>query len=614
MSNSLRRLLPQFEKLEAREVLTPYMAVSLVATDLSGNQITTVAAGQAFNLQVWVQDLRHIALPPDNYVDPVEGGPTGPYYANPYGVSVAYVDLLYEGSAFDFDALSGPKAGTGSPALSAPRYDAQKTTDGIIEELGTNKASTASGSDAPRVWITVPMVAEDSLGQFEFKVQHPWLNEIFPDTDEGNLASLAFIKSKPSTLYLTGPTPLNPDEIDYSNATITLNVIEPGDPVDIDLRIVKTRTAVNGSGEVGMLPENAAWLDEWDQFYVEIYATAPEGASLRSVTVTIDFTDEFHNVSQIIDANADSTLKFIASQVSYTSTSNSVSAKFSTALNNIGDNNTPALLGRIYFGPDINPGRGVEYDASGDYAEAETTGFVVTGGEASVQYSGSAEPTGVTSGSSAATDIWAVPYDMDDDGAISLIDLTQIIRKIGSPVTPSNNLYGMDFNRNGFVDLVDMSLLIRNIGISKTILSSRIYYSGFPFDDDSAMAMIEGESVNASSPIILEGESVSSEESAISPEVTAKVSDPVSTPTYYPLLLTAPTTNSTSQSQPTSADDELPPEESMTTNVPTTGGDLQTMLILAAAENLASEDSSTDSEVVDEVFADLEIDELHLTM
>ncbi|EAQ77365.1 dockerin type I domain-containing protein [Blastopirellula marina] len=622
MSNSLRQLRPRFETLEAREVLTQFMAVSLVATDLTGSEITSVAVGQAFNLQIWVEDLRDMVDPsitPERYAgdpDPMDLDQSGLYQPDPNGVAIAYVDLLFDGSAFDFNAALGPQTGPGSPAIvfSQFSYNADKSTDGVIEELGAFIAGNKAGNGDPRLWLTVPMVAEDTSGPYEFKVQHPVLNEDFPNTPEGIKAALAFSGTNSSTLYRTGATPLNPEEINYSGATITLNVIEPSDSVEIDLRIVKTATAVNGSGEVGMLPENVAWLDEWDQFYVEIYATAPEGASLQSVSVTIDFTDAFHNVREIIDASDDANIKFVASQVSYASTSNSVSATFNTALNNIGDNNTPALLGRIYFGPDINPGGGVDIDASGDYAEAETTGFVVTGGDANVRYSGSAEPAAVTSGSSAATDIWAVPYDLDDDGSISLIDLTQVIRKIGSPVTTVNNLYDMDFNRNGSVDLVDISLLIRNIGISKTTLSPRLYYSGFPFEDDSAMAMIEGESVGASSAVLLEGESVASESPTLSFEESSKVSDPVATPTSYPLLLSSPTTNSTSQSESAPAGGASSPKESVATNAPTTGGDVQTMLILDAAENMASEDLATDSEAVDEVFADLEIEDLHLTM
>ncbi|PQO44701.1 dockerin type I domain-containing protein [Blastopirellula marina] len=608
MANQLRRLFPRFETLEAREVLTAYMGVELRATDLAGNVITSVAAGQAFNLQVLVDDMRPITDPPANDVE----GDGDEYYSGAYGVFSAFVDVLYEGSAFDYDSVTGVRSGSGSPSLASASYDAASSSDGDLERVGTFQTATALGNGNQRLWVTIPMIAESQLGEFTISAQHPVTNETFPNTPEGNTARRQFINQNASAL-LYGGAALNPDEVDYSKATITLNIIEPGDPVELDLRIVKTPTAVNGSGEVSMLPDNVQWLDEWDNFYVEIYAQAPEGATLTSVTVTIAFTNSFHNAVTFYDVTNDSSLKFTASNKVYNNNTNYVTVTYSTPFTGLGDNGASALLGRIYFGPDLKAGSGVANDATGDYPDPVDSTFTVSSGGATVQYSSSSEPTGVTIGSSATTDLWAVPYDLDDDGAITLLDLTNVIRKIGSTVTPSNDLYRLDFTQDGTVDLIDMTMLIKNIGISASnaSVSPRRYYSGFPFYPVGSMNLMEGESVDfSSSSFVLEGESITVEDSMVSSSATT----PAPATTYFPMAVVSPTTSSTSESKSSTTEQDASGDETPITDFAASGDDAESMMIADAAASSLANDSTADSDAVDEVFADLESDDLHLTM
>lgn len=607
MANLLRRPLSRFETLEAREVLTAYLGVELRATDLAGNQITAVAAGQAFNLQVYVDDLRPITEPPMNDIE----GDKDVYYSNAYGVFSAFVDVLYNANAFDFDSLLGVSSGGGAPALASATYDAGSSSDGDLERVGTFQSVAATGSGAQRLWVTIPMIAENQLGQFTISAQHPVTNESFPNTPEGNTARRKFINDNASAL-LYGGAALNPEEVDYTNATITLNVIEPGDPVDVDLRIVKTPTAVS-AGEVSMLPDNVQWLDEWDNFYVEVYAKAPDGASLTSVTVTIAFTNSYHNAITFFDNANDSSIKFSATNKTFNNNTNFVTVTYSTAFTGLGDNGSSALLGRIYFGPDQKAGSGVPNNATGGYAEPVESAFTVSSGGATVKYSQTTEPTGVTIGSSAATDLWAVPYDLDDDGAVTLVDLTNVIRKIGTTVTPANDLYRLDFTHDGSVDLIDMTMLIKNIGISASnaAVSPRRYYSGFPFYPASTMSLMEGESFDTSSSFTLEGESIVVEDTMVSGSTT---SDPAPASTYFPMAIIEPTSSGASGETKSTSSDAASSDEQPVTSVVPSGDDTQTMLIVVAAESSLAEDSTADSDSVDEAFADFDSDDLHLTM
>lgn len=596
------------------------MGVTLQAKDLAGNTITSVAAGQSFNLQVWVDDYRYIAEASANYVTDPDGDQYNP---NPLGISSAFVDILYNAGAFDFDSVTGLKSGSGSPGLGAASYNAVTSSDGKLERVGTIQTSLAYGNGLARLWVTVPMIAESTLGQFTISAQHPVTNETFPNTTEGNQQRRAFIDNNPSVLLAGGSVALNPNEVDYSGATLTLEIVEPGAPVDIELRIVKTPTAVDSNGEINsnMLPNDAEWLDEWDNFYVEVYATAPDSYYLKTVTLTLNFTNSYHNVLSFSDASNDSSLKFTTSGKSYNNGTSNVTVTFSTALNGLGDNGKSALLGRIYFGPDTGTGAGVANAATTDYPAPVDTKFTLTSGAAGVQLNSSApvEPAILSIGSSTNADLFAVPYDLDDDKAISLVDLTYIVRNIGTPVTTSNKLYRMDYTHDGYIDLVDLAMMIRNIGTSTTNAKSspRIYYSGFPYFG-SAMGLMEGESITLSgnAGFVLEGESIVQESTPIENTTSTTASIPSSTTssTYVPLFIAEPTTSVTieSESDP-EVDSALVGQETIGSAL-TTDGDAQTLLIIDAAEQSLKEESTSDSDAVDEVFADLAVEDPHLTM
>ncbi|TWT31431.1 dockerin type I domain-containing protein [Blastopirellula retiformator] len=601
MSNCLRRYRPSFETLEAREVLTNYVGVELRATDLAGNQITAITEGQAFNLQIYVDDLRYIADPPSNYIDEEET----PFKSIPLGVASAVFDIEYDGEAFDFTGPSGLLQGPGSPTLETPTYNAQKSVDGYLEEIGTFQISTADGSGVPRLWLTIPMVAENTLGEFTISAMHPLSNEFFPDTKQGGIDEYKFNSLNP-TANLEGGGFLDPDEIDYTEATITLEVVEAGLPVDVEMRIVKQPTTVDSNGEVVTLPDNAEWIDEWDSFYVEIYARAPETGSVKSVSVVIDYTNEYHNASSF---TSNSDLKFTPSNTVYASYADRVSATFSTPLSGLGNDGKSVLVGRILFGPDQSLGNGVANTPASDYADPVVTDFTLVGGGATVQYGGGYETTGVSGVNVPSTELFAVPYDLDDDRTISIVDLTYIIRNIGKAATPANQLYRMDFTHDGYVDLVDLALMVRNIGT--TVFNARdrarSYFDGFPYFDSGA-SLMEGESVGVSG-FVLEGESVDVEDEMLA-------DSPISTPapTYMPLFVPGPTASTATTSQPTPEEESATTDSEIASSVTVSEGNLETMLIVAAAEEALSEESPESSEKIDEAFAEFSVDDPHLTM
>lgn len=64
--------------------------------------------------------------------------------------------------------------------------------------------------------------------------------------------------------------------------------------------------------------------------------------------------------------------------------------------------------------------------------------------------------------------LWAVPYDTNDDGRISLADFAQFISNYSRvPSASSPEAYRYDFNRDGKVGIADFALFIQHYGIKK---------------------------------------------------------------------------------------------------------------------------------------------------
>jgi hypothetical protein len=125
------------ESLESRLALSTLMEVKVEATDLAGNPITAVEAGDEFLLRATVQDLR----------------------ANPTGVFAAYVDVTYDASKVAVDG-----AITHSTLYRNGR-DGDTSVAGLIDDAGgifaiqdcTSFPCTGDGDE--ELLFSIPLVA-----------------------------------------------------------------------------------------------------------------------------------------------------------------------------------------------------------------------------------------------------------------------------------------------------------------------------------------------------------------------------------------------------------------------------------------------------------------------
>lgn len=171
------------------------------------------------------------------------------------------------------------------------------------------------------------------------------------------------------------------------------------------------------------------------------------------------------------------------------------------------------LVGSFRFQP--NPAGGISNDSDNSYPEAvEYLQFAISDIELTFDVYGAVPGEQV---GSPATRMQVVTYDTDDDGTISLIDMTYVIRRLGNSVESPNN-YRFDFDQDGVVSLLDLTYLIRNLGLGvgngSQIRFPVIQAQTTSFGSPQASSLLEAEAISpASAPTasLLEGEGSTSQ-------------------------------------------------------------------------------------------------------
>lgn len=491
----------QLEHLEPREMLagdvptTEVLAFTIRATDLSGNEIQQVAAGQSFTIEVYAQDRRG-----------QEGVtvPSGSGYSNlPRGLSQAFLNISFAHQGFNYDHTRSVTPGPYVDPLPGA-LNPDVSIDGMIYDVGLYDMGAIYDALSgilhpdPLHIFSVPMVAE-TPGNYQGAkgiVPHfDFMRQNQPNSYDAYGVPVLLNYSgqgvgQGTELILYGNQKItDPNLVFFSGADLT--VIPAGQMLgDFQLRVVKTPTSVV-QGEVVNLPNSASFIDEWDTVYVEIYGKAPNGQGLQNAVVNINFNANQFKFHDVIANQQDSNLRYSLTSVDSTSVAGRVTVSLSNPLGNTGDDNY-ALLGRVRLMSIME----LANDTSNGYIQPTTSQaisigtvtptFQVLGGSTSTI--GNALAFGSSSFS-----VWPVMYDADDNGRVGLSDFTQFISAYGKPATTPQG-YKFDFDKNGTVGLSDFLLFIQNYGQQRGQVNTRTYHSSFP------NSFLEGE------PMMLEGE------------------------------------------------------------------------------------------------------------
>ena len=229
--------------------------------------------------------------------------------------------------------------------------------------------------------------------------------------------------------------------------------------VDVFAVIVTEPNPLDANGESESLPAETNWIDEWQPFYVEVWVNTPATGDMgvASAYVDLKYNTEYHTATQI-EYGAGFEMSHGGTIEDVTGTVAGLGAATSQA--DIGDDGH-ALLARVRFEPTAND-VGVPFAINDSYVPEVYNQI----GLEIMQYGlrGTEEcETRLTH--LPATRLMAVPYDLDNNGAIGLGDLAifaSVYREQPGVSTNDPKAWAADFDHSGTVDLGDLAFFASN--------------------------------------------------------------------------------------------------------------------------------------------------------
>ncbi|MGY8770470.1 MAG: hypothetical protein ACKVH8_18810, partial [Pirellulales bacterium] len=225
--------------------------------------------------------------------------------------------------------------------------------------------------------------------------------------------------------------------------------------------VTKEKTDVGADAQVSRLPKSENWVNEWEGYWVEVWGNTAMGPGISSAKFDLSYNTDYFSATEFeyssaFNGNGDIVIDDAAGSVTGISGS--------TELETVGGSEF-VLIGRVRF--ESLADDHVDMGENGSEFGPKSLGIEINSASVGVVDFGR-----VSSGTSAQpeTEVWAVPYDINDDDKIGLADLTNLIGRFGdsSFSTESDALAAaLDFDNSGSVGLADLTQMISNFGLTK---------------------------------------------------------------------------------------------------------------------------------------------------
>ncbi len=269
------------------------------------------------------------------------------------------------------------------------------------------------------------------------------------------------------------PTPLDVAGLD----DLGWEIAQAAPSVQVDLRILRTSSATDANGEVPSIPDDVDFLDEWDEFLVEVWASTPadDTSSVSSFTVDIPFDELLFEATTIEHGGAftDTRQGTIDNSSGLIQGVSASTSQTSIALNDF------ALLARVFFQVRAEADLPND-DLSGEYILPTIDDeFLIQNVAISMSGGVSAD---VNTQTATSIEVWPVMFDLDDDGTIGFGDVADLAAVFGTTLENNNGAYRADFNRTGVVEFADIILFAENFGSTRDSLIPQTYDGNFPAD------------------------------------------------------------------------------------------------------------------------------------
>jgi len=230
---------------------------------------------------------------------------------------------------------------------------------------------------------------------------------------------------------------------------------EVSEKASVHMRLVKTPTAVDANGQVVGLPDSETWIDEWDSYWVELWVNTTDGTGVTAGSADLAYNSEYFTATQIEHGPVyvNGTSGTIDDGVGLISDLGG-----STTRPDIGGDGY-ALLGRVKF--ESLADDQVPIDAERQFVGPYDLGLDLSDVHVEVARVGAVE---AELGESPETDLWAVAYDVDDNGRVGFGDFAHFASAFQEEVAVSDTPYviALDFDHSGRVNFGDFAHFAAN--------------------------------------------------------------------------------------------------------------------------------------------------------
>ena len=229
------------------------------------------------------------------------------------------------------------------------------------------------------------------------------------------------------------------------------------------VRTVGEKTA---SQNVSALGDNDVFFHEWQSHYAELWIKASEAERYSSALLTLDYDSDVFSLVDVEFGSAFADGNYVAdAQNGYVG----VSAVSSEGVSGDGY----ILLARMKF--ESGEGQGIAWNES---LAPQTLNVSITDALVTLD-NGEVKETYI--GKASTTELWANPYDADDNGVINALDFTYFASVFGQSASSSNLMtLFVDFDRNGVVNSLDYTYFAAFFGVSKQMVVSGAREIAFP--------------------------------------------------------------------------------------------------------------------------------------
>jgi hypothetical protein len=322
--------------------------------------------------------------------------------------------------------------------------------------------------------------------------------------------------------------------ITYSGGDGNDVVLEHIGGTKIDMTTVSEPTATGDHGLLAALPDSVDWVHEWQSFWVEIWVSTPETTaySLAKATVDLQYPSSYLTAQEIAAGPAFTedpwgTIDHASGMVR--------GMGGQTARTDLGKTGH-VLLARVRF-TSIG-GDQVPVDEEGRKIGPYAMPIVLADGQTEVHGGGVPVPS---LGSSPSTELWAVMYDIDDNGQIDFGDFSYFAaafgHTVGEPTSEPPYVWWADFDKSGRVDFGDLAFFAPNFGKTRSMVQAGDQTLVFPPNFPDAWRAEMGASGGEGQTLGGEGEASSGEAAQRAPSAGSRTWSDFDSPQRTQMLL-----------------------------------------------------------------------------